>query len=147
MIKGETAGLWILKSFRLPDGNRTRTMARHNELGKEGERLAQQLLQQKGYALLETNWRHDHDEIDIIARDKEELVMVEVKTRSTDYFGDPEEAVTPEKARRLIRAAEAYAEINDLDMDIRFDIISVILKNGKASLRHIEDAFYGADFW
>ncbi len=101
----------------------------------------------KGYAILETNWRHGKDEVDIIAKDKNELVIVEVKTRSTDYFGDPEEAVTPQKARRLIRSAEAYAEISDIDADIRFDIISIVIRNGKASVRHIEDAFFAADFW
>ncbi len=121
-------------------------MARHNELGKEGEQQALQMLKAKGYTILETNWRNYKVEVDIIATDKDELVIVEVKTRSTDYFGDPEEAVGPAKARNLIRAAEAYIELNDLDTDVRFDIVSIILKNGKAVIRHIEDAFYAADF-
>ena len=121
-------------------------MARHNELGKEGEQRALQMLEAKGYTILETNWRNYKVEVDIIARDKDELVIVEVKTRSTNYFGDPEEAVGPAKARNLIRAAEAYIELNDLDTDVRFDIVSIILKNGKAAIRHIEDAFYAADF-
>jgi len=121
-------------------------MARHNELGKEGERRALHLLQEKGYTILETNWRCEKDEVDIIAIDKDELVIVEVKTRSTDAFGDPEEAVSPQKARNLIRAAEAYIDLNDLDMDVRFDIVSIILKNGKAIVNHIVDAFYAADF-
>jgi putative endonuclease len=84
--------------------------------------------------------------VDIIARDKDELVIVEVKTRSTDAFGDPEEAVTPQKARRLIRAAEAYVLKHNLDIDTRFDIISILVKNGKRTIRHITDAFYAADF-
>jgi len=71
-------------------------MARHNDLGKEGEKQALHMLQEKGYTILETNWRHEKDEVDIIALDKNELIVVEVKTRSTDYFGDPEEAVTPQ---------------------------------------------------
>ncbi len=121
-------------------------MARHNELGKEGERRALQVLQAKGYTILETNWRNYKVEVDIIATDKDELVIVEVKTRSTDYFGDPEEAVGPAKARNLIRAAEAYIELNDVDMDVRFDIVSIILKKGKANINHIIDAFYAADF-
>ncbi len=121
-------------------------MAQHNELGKEGEQLALQMLKTKGYTILETNWRNEKDEVDIIATDRNELVIVEVKTRSTDYFGDPEEAVTPQKARNMIRAAEAYIEINDLDMDVRFDIVSIILRNGKATINHIIDAFYAADF-
>lgn len=121
-------------------------MARHNELGKEGERRALQMLKAKGYIILETNWCNYKVEIDIIATDKDELVIVEVKTRSTDYFGDPEEAVGPAKARNLIGAAEAYIELNDVDMDVRFDIVSIILKDGKANINHIIDAFYAADF-
>ena len=85
-------------------------MARHNELGKEGELLALKMLKAKGYTILETNWRDYKAEVDIIATDKDELVIVEVKTRSTDYFGDPEDAVGPAKARNLIRAAEARSE-------------------------------------
>ena len=108
--------------------------------------MALKMLKAKGYTILETNWRDYKVEVDIIATDKDELVIVEVKTRSTDYFGDPEDAVGPAKSRNLIRAAEAYIEQNDLDMDVRFDIVSIILKNGKAVIRHIEDAFYAADF-
>ncbi len=121
-------------------------MARHNELGKEGEQRALLMLKAKGYTILETNWRHEKDEVDIIATDKDELVIVEVKTRSTDYFGDPEDAVGPAKAKNLIRAAEAYIELNNLDTDVRFDIVSIILRNGKAAINHIVDAFYAADF-
>jgi len=121
-------------------------MARHNELGKEGEQRALLMLKAKGYTILETNWRHEKDEVDIIATDKDELVIVEVKTRSTDYFGDPEDAVGPAKAKNLIRAAEAYIELNNLDTDVRFDIVSIILRNGKAAINHIIDAFYAADF-
>ncbi len=121
-------------------------MARHNELGKEGEQRALQMLKAKGYTILETNWRNYKVEVDIIATDKDELVIVEVKTRSTDYFGDPEDAVGQAKARNLIRAAEAYIELKDVDMDVRFDIVSIILKDGKATINHIVDAFYAADF-
>ncbi len=121
-------------------------MAQHNELGKAGEQQAQWFLRKKGYSLLETNWRHEKDEVDIIALDKNELVIVEVKTRSTGYFGDPEEAVTPRKARNLIRAAEAYVETKNLDCDVRFDIVAIVLKNGKTTIRHIENAFFAADF-
>ncbi len=117
-------------------------MAAHNELGKKGEKLAAEMLRQKNYEILETNWRHDKDEVDIIAREGEELVIVEVKTRSTDYFGDPEEAVDAAKERNLIRAAEAYVEMNDLDIDVRYDVISIILKKNQSNIRHIRDAFY-----
>lgn len=117
-------------------------MAKHIELGKKGEELARKLLEEKGYAILETNWRHEKDEIDIIARENEELVIVEVKTRSTDHFGEPEESVGPLKEAFLIRATEAYLEEKELDIDTRFDIISIILTGNKQKLTHIKDAFY-----
>ncbi len=117
-------------------------MAAHNELGKKGENLALEMLRQKKYQILETNWRHDKDEVDIIAREGNELVIVEVKTRSTDYFGDPEDAVDAAKERNLIRAAEAYVELNNLDIDVRYDVVSIILNNHQSTIRHIRDAFY-----
>jgi putative endonuclease len=117
-------------------------MARHNELGKKGEQLARKFLEKNGYRILDTNWRHEKDELDIVAADGEELVVVEVKTRSTDYFGDPSEAVGQAKEAFLIRAADAYLEINDLDLEVRYDIISIILTAGGYTIRHIKDAFY-----
>ncbi len=120
-------------------------MAQHNDLGKKGEKLALEALKKKGYTILETNWRHEKQEVDIIAKDKDELVIVEVKTRSTAFFGAPEDAVTPAKATRLIEAAEAYAELHNLDMDIRFDIVSIVMDK-EISMNHIKDAFFAADF-
>ena len=72
-------------------------MARHNELGKKGENLAKEMLVDKGYTIVETNWRFDKDEIDIVAKDGDEFVIVEVKTRSTDFYGFPEDAVDSQK--------------------------------------------------
>ena len=80
-------------------------MAQHNETGIRGEQLAREFLLKKNYQILETNWRHEKEEVDIIAMDERELVIVEVKTRSTDYFGNPEEAVSEAKEQRLIAAA------------------------------------------
>lgn len=117
-------------------------MAKHIALGLKGEKLARKYLEEKGFQILETNWRHDKDEIDIVAMDGDELVIVEVKTRSTDFFGEPEDAVGPQKESFLIRATEAYLEENKLDIDSRFDIISIILNDSKKEIRHIEDAFY-----
>jgi putative endonuclease len=117
-------------------------MAAHNELGKKGEQMALEWLIQKGYVILETNWRFEKAEVDIIARDADELVIVEVKTRSTAFFGEPEEAVDATKERLLVGAAEAYVEMKNLDMDVRFDIIAIVIQSGKASIRHIRDAFY-----
>lgn len=117
-------------------------MAQHNILGKKGEEIAVRYLKDKGYEILKQNYRHGHDEIDIVAKIIDELVIVEVKTRSSSYFGYPEEAVDLKKQKFLIRAAEAFIEEYDFDMNIRYDIISIILKNNDISIRHIEDAFY-----
>lgn len=117
-------------------------MIDHITLGKKGEAIAKKFLKEKGFQILKTNWRHENDEIDIIAMDGEELVVVEVKTRSTDYYGEPEEDVGPQKERFLIRATEAYLEKYDLNIDSRFDIIAIILNTSKTEIYHIEDAFY-----
>jgi putative endonuclease len=117
-------------------------MAQHNQLGKQGELIARKMLEEKGYQILETNWRHDKDEIDIVAMDGDELVIVEVKTRSSDYYGNPEDAVDYRKETFLIRATEAYLEEKDLDCDSRFDIVSIVLKNNEPEIYHIKDAFY-----
>lgn len=117
-------------------------MAEHNELGKRGEEIARRFLEDKGFVILETNWRHEKDEIDIIARDGDELVIVEVKTRSSNYFGEPEDAVGEQKEEFLIRATDAYLFEKDLNMDVRYDIISIILDKKGQKIRHIVDAFY-----
>jgi putative endonuclease len=117
-------------------------MAEHNDLGKTGEEMALKHLRSMGYKILETNWRFGRDEIDVIACDKDTLVVVEVKTRATNWFGEPEFAVTKAKQRILVRAAEAYILKNDINMDTRFDIISIIISPQGKSVHHIEDAFY-----
>lgn len=116
-------------------------MAKHNELGNLGEELAVQYLKDKGYEILERNWRNIHKEIDIIAKDSRVLVIVEVKTRQTDEYGNPDIAVTKQKQWRLISAANAYVFENKLDIDIRFDIISIFFRDGEPIIEHIEDAF------
>jgi putative endonuclease len=110
-------------------------------LGKKGEDLTVQYLLKKGYTLLERNWRFRHKEVDIIATDGHDLVFVEVKTRSSEWFGTPEEAVDDKKQRYLMDAAEAFIRIRKLDTNIRFDVVSIILKPGYQSIDHIEEAF------
>ena len=117
-------------------------MAEHNKLGKKGEEIAARYLRGLGYKIVEQNWRHEKDEIDIIAFDGRFLVIIEVKTRSTSFFGDPEEAVTDKKRRFLIRATEAYLEKKDLYNEVRYDIISIIIENREERIKHIKDAFY-----
>ena len=116
-------------------------MAEHNDFGKLGEEIAANYLEGKGYEMVERNWRNTHKEIDIIAKDGETLVMVEVKTRQTDEYGNPDIAVTKKKQRLLIAAANAYLFKNKLDVETRFDIISIIFKDGEPVIEHIEDAF------
>ena len=117
-------------------------MAEHNELGKSGEDYAREYLAKKGFKIIEQNWVHIRDEIDLIAIDKDCLVIIEVKTRSTLYFGEPQIFVTKKKQAFMIRAANAYILQHDIHLETRFDIISVILSGDKVSIKHIEDAFY-----
>jgi putative endonuclease len=117
-------------------------MAEHNELGKKGEEIAKEYLAGKGYKILETNWVSGKNEIDILAVDGKYLVVVEVKTRHSNYAGEPETAVTREKQKSLIRAANAYIRKMNIDLEVRFDIISILVVKGKEQVNHIEDAFY-----
>lgn len=117
------------------------TMATHNDLGTQGEELAVAHLQKQGYTILDRNWRFGKEEIDIIAQMADELVIVEVKTRNSDFFGQPHEFVSRAKQNHLIRAAHAYVEKHDLDLEVRFDIIGVIINKNGEWLEHLEDAF------
>lgn len=114
----------------------------NKKTGTEGEQKAAELLRTKGYEILETNWRFGQEEIDIIARDKVFLVVVEVKTRSTNYFGEPETFVNKQKQRHLIKAAGAYIQKYNLDLEVRFDIVSVLKSPEGFKIQHIENAFY-----
>lgn len=113
-------------------------MARHNVIGNEGEILTVMYLKSQGYTILETNWRYDKAEIDIIAQTQDSLVICEVKTRSTKAFGKPETFVDNTKQKLLIKAAEAYIQEQQLDLETRFDIIAITGND----LEHIEGAFY-----
>jgi putative endonuclease len=117
-------------------------MADHNELGKLGEEMARKHIRAKGYKIIEVNWHYGREEIDIIAWDGEVLVIVEVKTRASNEFGEPEFFVNKRKQKSLVRAADAYIQEKDLNVDTRFDIVSVIVTPQKKHLHHIEDAFY-----
>jgi putative endonuclease len=116
-------------------------MAEHNELGKKGEQLAIDFLIKKGYSILDKNYRYLKAEVDIIAQKGEVLAAIEVKTRSTDYFGNPEEFVNPKKIKLLLSAIDYYVVEKDLDVEVRFDIIAIIHQNKKTKIDHLEDAF------
>ena len=117
-------------------------MADHNILGKKGEELAAQFLEKLGYQIIALNWHEKKFEIDIIAQDQNQLVFVEVKTRTTDYFGSPVEAVTPAKQKHLVEGANYYIEKHDIDLECRFDVIAIILNNNQQKIEHFKDAFY-----
>lgn len=117
-------------------------MAEHNELGKDGELAAVTYLKENGYEILHTNWRKGYFELDIVAQTEDELVIVEVKTRSEGSIVDPEDAVTNSKIRNIISAADVYIKSFDIDLPARFDVISVIGKSPHFEIDHIEDAFY-----
>lgn len=117
-------------------------MAAHNLLGQKGEKLALEYLLQQGFIVLEKNFRYQKAEVDIIAIKDEQIILVEVKTRSTDFFGGPEESVTKSKQRLLTEAADYYITSRQLKNEVRFDVISIISAKGKISINHIKDAFY-----
>ena len=117
-------------------------MAEHNELGNKGELTAAEFLERNGHVILARNYKHGKSEIDIIANDGGTTVFIEVKTRSTDYFGFPEEAVDKKKRKKIRRAAEEFMFENRLDTNVRFDIVSITSVNGKLKVYHIKDAFF-----
>ncbi len=117
-------------------------MAEHNDLGKLGEELAVELLQKNGYEILETNWRFQKAEIDIIAKKENTLAIVEVKTRSSLDFGLPQDFVKPKKIQLLVKAVNEYVVSNNLDIEVRFDIIAVHKEDKALSIEHLMDAFY-----
>ena len=117
-------------------------MAEQHDLGHEGEERAREYLRSKGYEILECNWRHGSEEIDIIAKEGNMLIVAEVKTRKSSYFGEPELAVNRKKQKIIVRAADAYIRRKGLDLEVRFDIISIIIGDGKYTINHIPDAFY-----
>ena len=119
-------------------------MAQHNELGEWGEQFASEYLLKKGYKILERNYFYDRAEVDIIAKTKtgDCIVCVEVKTRNSDVFGDPQGFVSSGKIKLLVKAMDAYLTKNDITLETRFDIIAIIKNNTTEALTHYEDAFY-----
>lgn len=117
-------------------------MAQHNELGKKGEQLAVDLLLKKGYDIIERNYRFDKAEVDIIAQIKETLAIVEVKTRSTTDFGNPQDFVKPKQIQRLVKAVDEYVNANGLEVEVRFDVIAIVKSGSAFDIEHLEDAFY-----
>lgn len=112
-----------------------------NTLGKEGEELALKFLKKNGYRILEKNYRTVFGEIDIIARDKDIIVFIEVKTRADDSFGNPFEAVTYKKREKIRKVALCYLKKIRKEPPSRFDVLSINIEDGKKQIEHIKDAF------
>ena len=117
-------------------------MTEAHNLGSRGEDLAAEHLRKKGYRILQRNWRTGKLEIDIIAENRDFIVFAEVKTRSEDFLMHPVTAVNREKQRSMIFAADRYIISHNIKKDSRFDVITVIKKDGSHEIEHIENAFY-----
>ena len=115
-------------------------MAAHNELGKWGETLAAEFVEKQGYEILERDWKSGHHDLDIIARDEDTLVIIEVKTRRNRLFGDPEEAIDYKKRLSLQSAINHYVKSHRIKIPVRFDVISIVGMIGSTpEIDHIKD--------
>lgn len=113
-------------------------------LGTRGEDLAARLLEDRGFRILQRNWRRPEGEVDLVAEDDGVLVFVEVRSRTGDEHGHPLETVNKQKQRRLVRAARLYLQESAMHWnETRFDVVGIIFpkEGGTPTLMHIEDAF------
>lgn len=117
-------------------------MARHNELGKEGERIAREYLISNGYTIIDIDTRKGHYELDIVATRGDRIIFTEVKSR-TMGSQDPIDAITPNKIRKICRAADSFVRNYGFPHEVQFDVITVVVApDGNYKLEHIPDAFY-----
>ena len=116
-------------------------MAKHNKLGKDGELIAFMILQRDGFTILETNWRFQKAEIDIIAKKDGFLIFTEVKTRGSKKFGKPSDAIDKKKIALYKDAVEGYLEQYPSEDEIRFDVVNVIIGKDETQIEHIPNAF------
>lgn len=117
-------------------------MADSHDLGQKGEELAARFLKDAGCRILHRNWKWGKNEIDIIAENRDFLIFAEVKTRKADFMMNPALAVTREKQRSIILAADGYLKKFNNDKECRFDIITVVSRNEDYEIEHMEGAFY-----
>ena len=117
-------------------------MAEHNKLGKLGEKIATEFLIKNGYEIRERNWRYRKAEVDIIAENEKYLIAIEVKTRSSVDFGDPQDFVSKKKIQLLVEAMNAYMELYDSDKEVRLDIIALTKVKNDFKIEHLKDAVF-----
>lgn len=113
-----------------------------SELGVWGEQRAVEFLVKNGFEILERNYRYKRNEVDIIAQKNGILHIVEVKTRESNYLGEPFEAVTKNKQKQIIQVANHYVIEKDLELEVQFDILSIIHNQKHTNIEQIEDAFF-----
>ena len=116
-------------------------MAEHNDLGKQGEEIASSYISSKGYKILERNWVYNHRELDIIAEKDGFLVIIEVKTRYKKYFDGISSLISNRKIQNILDATEAYIAKRNIDKEVRFDVVVVIINNNEKIVELVEGAF------
>lgn len=117
-------------------------MAEHNKTGNWGEQIATEYLVVKGYDIVERNWRLDHIELDIIARNKQRIIFVEVKTRRKEENSDPNLIITKKKLSNLVKGANAYMKLFNVNFTAQFDIIIITGTKESYKIEHFEDAYF-----
>jgi len=117
-------------------------MGKHNEFGKEGEKIATEFLEKKGYEIKCKNYRYLKAEIDIIAQKEAILAIVEVRARSNDRIIAIADTITKKKIKLLVQGADHYVTENNLDVEVRFDIITILKNKSIFKIEHLESAFY-----
>lgn len=110
--------------------------------GIEGENLAAAFLKEKGYRIIQRNYRYKHAEIDLIVEKDDWLIFVEVKTRTSVSFGYPEEFVDEKKINKILEGADQYLFETNWNGHVRYDIVSIKLGNGAPQIDHFEDAIH-----
>ena len=116
-------------------------MAKHNDIGKKGEKLAVLFLEKKGLNILETNWRWKQKEIDIIATQNNFIHFIEVKTRTSVYYGFPEESISAKKLKNIMDVSAEYLNANPFWKRVQFDVLSINIVNKEANIFYIEDVY------
>ena len=116
-------------------------MTKHNKLGKEGELIAFMVFQRDGFTILETNWKFRKAEVDIIAQKDGFLIFIEVKTRISKKYGKSSDAIDKKKISLYKDAVEGYLEQNPTELEIRFDVINIIIGKDETQIEHIPNAF------
>lgn len=117
-------------------------MANHNDLGQKGEELAVDFLLKQGYKILSRNYSFQKAEVDIIAQNEDVLAIVEVKTRSTNVFGNPQDFLKPKQIQRIVKAVDHFVTSHQLDVEVRFDIIAIVKNGNHFDIEHLENAYY-----